>query len=88
MVTWWEEWMEQINVHYKKLNDAQSCIEYFMWNHGCTVLDQVIHKIWSWYFGAAAYIFLEDQQNKLVYQLSVDEGNRRREGDNSWSYER
>ena len=27
-------------------------------------------------------------EDKLVYQLSVDEGNRRREGDNSWCFER
>ena len=27
-------------------------------------------------------------EDKLVYQLSVDEGNRRREEDNSWRFER
>ena len=27
-------------------------------------------------------------EDKLVYQLSVDEGNRRRDGDNSWRFER
>ena len=27
-------------------------------------------------------------EDKLVHQLSFDEGNRRREGDNSWRFER
>ena len=29
-----------------------------------------------------------ETKKKLVYQLSVDEGNGRREGDNSWLFER
>ena len=38
---------------------------------------------------AITWIILKAMTNhKLVYQLSVDEGNGRREGDNRWRFER